>query len=128
MVRVLVVDDDADIRTAVAELLDLAGFDVTTAADGLEALEKARSEDHFSAIVLDLMMPRMNGWQFRRCQMEDDHLARVPVIAVTAEMFPDIDVDRVLGKPFDAADLVTAVRHAVERAPKPRAGDVPPPG
>ncbi|BDG03174.1 response regulator transcription factor [Anaeromyxobacter oryzae] len=113
MVRLLVVDDEEDIREAVAEVLHREGFVVETARDGEQALEKATAARVYSAILLDLMMPRMDGWQFRERQRADPTIAGIPVIIVSATVPDRIDADAVLPKPFDAEDLVRTVRSVV---------------
>ena len=83
---VLVVDDDESIRRAVAQALREAGYEVTTASDGRQALELLRQRDPLPCvIVLDLMMPIMDGKAFREAQLQDPALADVPVVVLTAD-------------------------------------------
>jgi CheY-like chemotaxis protein len=82
--KVLVVDDDQDIRDAVADLLRDEGFTVSTAGNGKEALELLRNEKRPCCIVLDLMMPVMDGWAFREAQTHDPQLAVIPVCVISA--------------------------------------------
>lgn len=107
---VLVVDDESDIREAVAEVLSFEGYQVLDASDGAEALAKARAY-HPGLVLLDLMMPRMDGWEFRRVQKHDPEVSRIPVVVLSA-MGPESlrDADGYVGKPFDMDDLVSAVR------------------
>jgi CheY-like chemotaxis protein len=105
--RVLVVDDDADIRELLVEFLGSEGYDVAAAGDGVEALERARAHRP-DVILLDLMMPGMNGWEFRDVQLRDADLADVPVIVISA-FDSDLDVDEVLRKPFRVEDLLATV-------------------
>ena len=81
--RILVVEDDADMRGAMAAFLEGAGYDVVEAGDGQEALEHLRRSP-VCLIVLDLMMPVMNGWEFRAQQTRDPALAAIPVMIITA--------------------------------------------
>jgi CheY-like chemotaxis protein len=81
---VLVVDDDADIREAVTQVLENDGYPVAGASNGREALEVLHRMPRPGAIVLDLMMPVMDGWQFRAEQRRDPELASIPVIVVSA--------------------------------------------
>lgn len=81
--HVLVVDDDRDIRETLQELLEQEGFEVETARNGVEALAHARRE-HPAVILLDLFMPTMDGLEFRRVQIQDPELARIPVVIVSA--------------------------------------------
>jgi CheY-like chemotaxis protein len=82
--QVMVVDDDADIRETLGDLLVDEGYEVESAAGGREALELLRNGARPGVILLDLMMPEMNGWQFRAAQLDDPALAGVPVVVVSA--------------------------------------------
>ena len=87
---VLVIEDDTDVRNALAELLSAEGYAVSLTADGGEALETLRAGLRPSVILLDLMMPNVDGWDFRRAQLDDPTLAPIPVILLTASGFrPD---------------------------------------
>ena len=87
---VMIVEDDFDVRTLFAESLNEAGYEVETASNGLEALDLLRElrGDHDTrrpgVILLDLMMPIMDGWEFRRQQQDDPKLSSIPVVAITA--------------------------------------------
>ncbi len=81
--RVLVVEDDIDCRDAVTNLLESEGYAVTSAEDGQVALDRLREGLDPCVILLDLMMPVKDGWQFRAEQLRDDALAAVPVIVVS---------------------------------------------
>lgn len=110
MKRVMVVDDERDIRRGIADALELEGYEVVEAADGCEALEKLRQSERPAAIVLDLMMPRMNGWQFRDEQRRDPELAKIPVIVVSAQpRDASILADGYLRKPFALGTLFDAL-------------------
>ena len=81
---ILLVDDDADLRDAMAVLLEAEGFDVIDAPNGQDALAYLRSNHDVAAIILDLAMPVMiNGWQFLAEQQHDPVLAKIPTIVVT---------------------------------------------
>jgi CheY-like chemotaxis protein len=83
---VLVVEDDRDIREAVVEVLEDEGYTVSSAGDGQEALDWLSGEEaRPDLILLDLMMPVMNGFQFRKEQLERADLAAIPVVVVTAD-------------------------------------------
>ncbi len=82
--RVLVVEDDDDLRGLLTELLEFEGFGVECASNGREALEHLRARDLPCLIVLDLMMPVMSGAEFRAEQLCDERLARIPVVVVSA--------------------------------------------
>ncbi len=117
----LVVDDDADIRELVAEALEHAGYTVTTADNGIEALEMvARTVP--DGIVLDIWMPSLDGFDFMRTLRANEKTRDVPVVAISAA-YPeraahDLGVQEFLAKPFDVAALV----EAVERIVKPPRG------
>ena len=111
MVRlVLVVEDDRDVREAVSDALESEGFTVIQARDGEEALARARDLVP-SLILLDLMMPRMNGWEFRAIQAADPLLSGVPVVVVSAvaDLVEELHPAAVLAKPFDLRHLLQAV-------------------
>jgi CheY-like chemotaxis protein len=113
---VLVVDDDADLRDCLADLLGLAGYEVHEAAGGREALGALRGGLRPSLILLDLMMPEMSGWEFRDQQRAEPELASIPVVVLTAgRSLPtdDLDAAEVLYKPIAAGEVLDAVsRHA----------------
>ena len=78
--HVLIVDDDQAIREILAELLADEGYAVVVATNGAEALATLGDGRRFCVVLLDLMMPVMDGWEFRRRQLQDASLARTPVI------------------------------------------------
>jgi len=111
---ILVVEDDVDIREMTTELLREAGYFVEAAADGVEALACLRSSGAISLVVLDLNMPRMNGFEFRERQLADPTLAPIPVIAVTAygqlaEQVARLGPVPCLKKPFDHDELLAMI-------------------
>src|SRR6476646_6367807 len=77
---ILIVDDDKDVRSALAELLEGEGYAVAGAHNGHEALQLMRAGLHPAVILLDLMMPVMDGWDFRSEQQRDPAFAGVPVV------------------------------------------------
>ena len=83
MPSVLVVDDDADILNSLTDLLVDEGMDILIASDGAAALAVLRQETP-SLIILDVMMPRMDGITFRLCQLADPRLASIPVLLMSA--------------------------------------------
>jgi CheY-like chemotaxis protein len=112
---VLIVDDDPSIREALCELMRTAGYAAWTASDGAEALATLRETDgRADVIVLDLMMPGMNGWEFLDEKHEDPLLERIPVIVVSAhEDQSSLRLDRVIArlkKPFDFDALLGRIR------------------
>ena len=82
---ILIVEDDADIRDALTQILEFEGYRVMGVSNGLEALEYLRGTKSPGLILLDLMMPVMDGWQFRSEQQKDEHLSGIPVIVVSAD-------------------------------------------
>lgn len=115
---VLVVDDDAAIRSAMACMLEDEGFEVSTANNGAEALDCLRDGLRPCAIILDLMMPVMDGWDFRAMQQQDPALSAIPVIVVTAAGFRTDTIRQQFGavdcvhKPPRPAALLNAIhRH-----------------
>jgi CheY-like chemotaxis protein len=106
---VLVVDDDQDIRDALCELLHDEGYCAVSAANGAEALTYLRSRELPCVILLELMMPVMDGWEFRRQQQGDPKLSAIPVVAITAAgdyRASTIAVDRILPKPLQLDSIL----------------------
>ncbi len=108
MRRVLVIEDDRDIRETIAALLDSEGYETDQAPDGLEGLRQAR-EHPPSLILLDLMMPVMNGWQFRDAQRGDPEIGHVPVVVVSAVAGKAPDAAACVPKPFELDELLAVV-------------------
>jgi CheY-like chemotaxis protein len=110
---VLIVEDDADLREMMAQLLAIEGYRAQTVPNGLAALDYLRKGDFPEVILLDLMMPVMDGWEFRRRQREDPQLARVPVVVLSAldqSRAADLDGAAFLKKPLDFDRLLQLVR------------------
>jgi CheY-like chemotaxis protein len=83
---ILIIDDDRDVRAALEESLCDEGYGVVSASDGQEALWKLRGmADKPDVLVLDLMMPKMDGWQFRQEQLGDPELAGIATVVLTAD-------------------------------------------
>jgi len=98
--------------------LELEGYQVETAANGKLALERLGSGVGPCVIVLDLMMPVMDGWQFRQAQIRDAALANIPVIVVSAagrERLERIQADAYLSKPVDLDELLGCVTQFCRR-------------
>ena len=114
---VLVVDDNIEVRQAFASLLEGEGYCVAEADDGVAALRLLREGAiHPCLIVLDLMMPRMTGWDFRAEQSRDARLAHIPVLVVSADPLASqathLGAAAVLNKPADLDRLLELVaRH-----------------
>ena len=111
--RVLVVEDDADLREMMAQILTLEGFEAETATDGADALTQLQAPGRYpDVILLDMMMPRMDGWEFCREQRRDPALAHIPVVVLSAapREWLQISAAAVLSKPFDYDRLLAAIR------------------
>ncbi len=109
---ILIVEDDADTREMLGRFLELEGYQVETAANGRQALDRLEAGAPASVIVLDLMMPVMDGWQFRREQIRRAALASIPVIVVSAagrERMERIDANAILSKPVDLDELLARI-------------------
>ena len=114
--RVLVVDDDEVIRQLIAVNLTLEGFEVVTAVDGRDCLDKVSAVDP-DVITLDVMMPRLDGWVTATQLRKNPATANVKVVLITARAQEDdrdrgrqIGVDAYLTKPFDPAEMIRVVR------------------
>src|SRR5579872_7464708 len=108
----LVIEDDPDIREALDGLLSTEGFLVAGCANGREALDWLRASPKPDLILLDLMMPIMDGWQFRVEQKQDPLLAAIPVVALSADATAKaaaIDADAYLRKPVEYDLLVDTI-------------------
>jgi two-component system, NtrC family, sensor kinase len=116
---VLVVDDDPDVREVIGMLLEDEGYEVVSCADGGRAWEMLHNQPQPDLVILDLMLPRMNGWELRSRQRADAELAKIPVIVISADNSPKaaaIHADAFLHKPVRANDLLNAVeRVLIER-------------
>jgi CheY-like chemotaxis protein len=111
----LVVEDDPDIREALRLVLETEGYPVTTAGDGAEAMRQLQAATPPCLILLDLMMPVMDGWQFRDAQQRDPALAAIPVVVISADgrvpqKAASIGAAGYLKKPVDFDTLVDVVR------------------
>jgi CheY-like chemotaxis protein len=114
--RVLVVDDDEVIRQLIAVNLQLEGFEVATAVDGRDCLERV-GEVRPDVITLDVMMPRLDGWVTAMRLREDESTRHIKVVMITARAQEhdvrrgrEIGVDAYVTKPFDPNQLIQTVR------------------
>ena len=119
MASVMIVEDDRDTREMLGRFLELEGFDVRTAANGQLALDALQEQARPCVILLDLMMPVMNGWQFREQQVRDPRFSRIPVVVVTAagprDDIPEIKADGWLSKPVDFDRLLATIGSLCQR-------------
>jgi CheY-like chemotaxis protein len=121
--RVLVVDDSPAIRTLLTVNLELEGYDVRAAADGEEGLEVV-AQWHPHVVTLDVVMPRLDGFETLERLRADPATAELPVVMVTAraqaadrERGDALGVDAYLSKPFEPAELVAVVGRLARRYP-----------
>ncbi|MFL5264118.1 MAG: response regulator [Anaeromyxobacteraceae bacterium] len=111
---VLIIEDDEQVRDAIAEALQDEGYTVRIAANGREALDALRTgQSEPRLILLDLAMPVMDGWEFLRERERQPRLAGIPVCAVTAAEDLPTDVEHGIRKPFRLEDLLEVVARYV---------------
>ncbi len=126
MSQVLVVEDDQPIRKLIDINLRLHNYEVTTVADGFEALQQLEKERP-DLIILDIMLPKMDGWEVLRQLRQDERFQDVPVVVLTAKT-QDTDIiqgwqlgaDEYITKPFSPLALVKTVQMVLERTPDER--------
>ncbi|GAA0316133.1 hypothetical protein GCM10010151_02680 [Actinoallomurus spadix] len=121
--RVLVVDDDEVIRQLIAVNLQLEGFEVLTAVDGQDCLDRVRDIAP-DVITLDVMMPRLDGWVTAVKLRDDPQTRDIKVVMITARAQEhdirrghEIGVDAYVTKPFDPAELIRTVRELAGAGP-----------
>src|SRR5262249_19235564 len=112
---VMIIDDDDRIRQSLADLLDLEGYEVITAGNGQEALNYLRRLPLPSLILLDVMMPIMDGWEFRSQLLKDEKLASIPVVITSSisaayQLKGHLQSVSYLEKPFDSEQLLALVK------------------
>ncbi len=110
---VLVVDDDVDLQRLLTRFLKLEGFDAVIAGNGQEALAHLRGGTRVDAILLDLRMPIMDGWTFRREQQADARIASIPVVVLSGtetDRMGELDTAAWLSKPVSFTDVIAVIR------------------
>ena len=110
---VLVIEDDKNLREMMTLLLDTCGIGIRTAPNGLVGLIQARQHPQPSLVLLDLMMPVMDGWEFRRRQLADPSIASIPVAVVSALSpvhYAELAPAAVVPKPCDFEHLIEVVK------------------
>jgi CheY-like chemotaxis protein len=112
---IILVDDEFHVREPLASILEEEGFTVMEAADGIEALERLKQCRSVSLILLDLMMPRMDGWEFLRNKNADPSFARIPVILMTAAPQNAPRDLPVINKPSHPQEIIQQVRLRLSR-------------
>jgi len=117
--RVLEVDDDPDIREMVSKLLLSEGYEVVSAVHGQDALEKMEGGFRPDVILLDLMMPVLNGFDVLRVMRRTPRWSSIPVVIVSANQGLDLvarGTAAIISKPFDLDVLLNTVRQLLSRA------------
>ena len=126
--KILVVDDESRMRKLVKDFLQKNNYEVVEAADGSEALDIFFEQNDIALIILDVMMPKMDGWQVCR---EIRNYSKVPIIMLTAKGDEkdelqgfDLGVDEYISKPFSPKILVARVEAILRRSGRTASGDV----
>jgi CheY-like chemotaxis protein len=118
---ILVIEDDTEIREALKEILESEGYLVRTATNGQEGLDYLKSgATKPGIIVLDLMMPVMDGWNFRSHQLQDPDFAKIPVVVITADgnaaqKAKAMNATAGLKKPIDLDRFLTTTEELIVR-------------
>lgn len=110
---ILIVEDEKESRESLTELLQLEGFNVVAATNGLEAWEYLHNSEQPAVIVLDVTMPVMDGRQFRQLQLKDRKLAKIPTVvvsALSAAATADLAAVKAFRKPINFQALIDVVR------------------
>jgi CheY-like chemotaxis protein len=114
---VLLVEDDPTLLGAMKMVLEWEGYEVACATNGQEALEMLRAGERPALILLDVMMPVLDGWQFREEQKRDPDLASIPVVVVSAvEGAGALDAAGHVQKPFEVEELLETLRRREQDA------------
>ena len=119
-IKILIVDDESRMRKLIRDFLEREGYQILEAADGVEAMDQFYSDKDISLIILDVMMPRMDGWQVLREVREH---SKVPIMMLTARTEEqnelkgfELGVDEYVAKPFSPKILVARVGALLKRA------------
>lgn len=117
--RILIVEDEPNIVESLSFILRRAGFEVDTVTDGVEALDRVRRQS-LSVLILDIMLPGMNGFDVLKAIRSDRALAALPVVVLTAKGQADdrrtaesLGASAFITKPFSNAEVVERVSHLV---------------
>ncbi len=125
--RMLVVEDEENVRESVAALLEVEGYEVITANNGAEALAVLRNGPPVSLIFLDLMMPQMDGWAFRARQLNQPQFSDIPVVVLSGAHEIEREIGSmkpaaVLRKPVGIQELLDVVDQTLDAAHQPSEG------
>lgn len=117
--KILIVDDEKDLVEILTFRLEAAGYDVVSAQNGQEGLEKAKSEKP-DLVLLDVMMPKMDGYQVCRALKLDGKYKKVPIIILTAKVEEGdkrtgetVGADGYITKPFDSGELLAKIKELI---------------
>ena len=120
MIHILVVDDDKSTRMFLSAVLEKNGYTVSTAGDGLEALE-VMDKEHIDLVVLDVMMPEMDGYEFTKIVRESQN--NLPILMVSAKQLPAdkhkgfiVGTDDYITKPIDDEEMIYRIKALLRRA------------
>jgi CheY-like chemotaxis protein len=119
--RVLIIDDEPDVRELFQDILKGAGFDAVVAESGAEGLAVLRSDPQIRVVLLDLLMPEMDGWRFRHHQLSHPQFAAIPTVIVTgaplaSAAHEQLQAAAYLSKPVPREQLIGAVAKYCERS------------
>jgi len=116
MAKILIVDDERDTVSALSIRLQAMGYEVVTAYDGIEALEKARNE-HPDLMLLDIMLPKLDGYKVCRMLKFDEKFKHIHIIIITAKgeeshrrMGADVGADAYFAKPYNTEELMERIK------------------
>lgn len=120
--RILLIDDEKDLSETVVFQLESKGYEVIAAYDGMEGLKKAK-EGKFDLIILDVMMPKLDGYQVCRMLKFDKNYSKIPIIMLTAlggkedrEWGKKVNADAYMAKPFDIEELTVKIQSFLGRS------------
>lgn len=129
--RILVVDDEPSLVKMVSKRLEIEGFEVAVAMDGQDALEKAQSVQP-NLIILDLMLPKLNGYEVCTMLKQDTRYQQIPILMFTAraqesdmKLAMECGADAFVRKPFRAQELLEHIRSLMPAGPAPTSAEKP---
>lgn len=122
--RILIVDDEPDVASLLTLLLKSQGYEVVSAGDGQEALEKART-GHPDLLLLDIMLPKLDGYKVARMLKFDENFRHIPIIMLTAKiqekdknMGMEMGADAYISKPFNTPALLELIKDTLAKKKK----------
>ncbi len=121
MTKILIVDDEKDIVETLSFMLKTKGYETITAYDGEEGLKLAK-EEHPDLIILDVMMPKINGYKICRLLKYDAKYKNIPIVMVTARsqegdklIGEETGADRYITKPFEFSDILDVINELIDK-------------